>query len=103
VPVSSRKKFPGASGQPNPARHKHAQHVSVRKQGDVALDGARPGDHSIRPCADLRRRLSTRAAVAKNQPAGRLLIDLLGGQPLVLAIVPLDQVGVDDGRGPETR
>ena len=39
----------GTRRQPDPARHQYAQHVSVREQGDVALHGARPSDHSINP------------------------------------------------------
>jgi ribosomal protein S4E len=47
--------LPGARGQLKPARREDAQHVSVRKQSDVALDRARPGDHSIHSCVHLLR------------------------------------------------
>src|SRR4029453_7127905 len=46
---------------------------------------------------NLFRRLSPRASIPKDQPARRQLLDLLGRQPLVFPIIPLDEVGVDDG------
>ena len=82
--------------QPNPARRQHAQHVSVREQRDVAVDGAGPGYHPIDPGAHLLGRLAARASVPEDQPVRRDLVDLLRRQSLVHPVVPLDQVGVND-------
>src|SRR5262249_21044401 len=62
-----------------------------------AVDRARPGDHPVHTRTHLFRRLTARASIPEDLPARRGLVDLLGRQSLVLAIVPLDQVGVDHG------
>jgi hypothetical protein len=49
------------------------------------------------------RRLAARASVPEDQPAGHNLVDLLGRQSLVLAVVPLGQIGVDDRLSAEAR
>ena len=69
----------------------------MREQRDVAVDRARPGYHPVHARTHLFRRLAARASIPEDQPARRHLVDLLGRQSLVLAVVPLDQVGVDDG------
>ena len=93
----------GARWKPDPARRENPEYVSVRKQSDIALNGANAGNHSVRPCTDLLGCFSARAAVAENHPAGPFLVDLLGRQTLVLTIVPFDEVGVDDGCVGENR
>ena len=95
--------LPGAGGQSEPARHEHTQHVSVGKERHVALDSARPGNHAIHARADLRRRLAARASVPEDQPARCAGMDLPWRQTLVPPVVPLDQVGVDDGCAAEAR
>jgi hypothetical protein len=54
-------------------------------------------DHAVRAGADVLRRLASRASIPEQQPAGRPLADLSRGQPLVLAVIPLGQIGVDHG------
>ena len=88
--------LPGAGGQPEPACDEHAQHVSVREQRDVTLYGARPGDYPIGSRRDLLRRFAARAAIPEDQPARRLFMNFLEGQPLVVPVIPLDEVGLDD-------
>ena len=88
--------LPAERGQPNPPRRENAQNVSVREQHDIAVDGARPDDHSVDPCSHLLRPLSSRASVSKDEPAWRDVMNLLRRQSLVVAIVPLDQISVDD-------
>ena len=90
-------------GQPDPARREHAQHVSVREQQNVAVEGASARDNPIDPCANLLGRFATRAAVSEDQPARRYLVDLFGGLALVLAVIPLGQVRVDHHILAETR
>src|SRR5208283_287681 len=93
----------GARWKPDPPRHEDAEDVSVRKQSDIPVNSADPGDDSIHPGADLLRRFTARATVAENQPVGRLLVDLLGREPLVFAVVPFGELGIDDGCVAETR
>ena len=58
---------------------------------------SRARDHAVGAGADVFRRLSSRASIPEQQPAGRPLTNLLRGQALVLAVIPLGQVGVDHG------
>ena len=67
----------------------------MREQRGVALHRASPGDHPVH-AHDVIRRLAAWAAIPKiNQPGA--ISWLLGRQPLVFAIIPLDEVEVDDG------
>src|SRR5689334_14735193 len=71
--------------------------MPVREQRDIAVGRAGPGYHPIDPRTHLFRRLATRTPVPEDQPACSALVDLLWGQALVLAVIPLGEVGVDDG------
>ena len=93
----------GARREPDPPCHEDAEYVSVCKQSDIAVNSADPGDDSIHPRTHLLWHFAARATVAENQPVGRLLVDLLGRQSLVFAVVPFGQLGVDDGCVAETR
>jgi hypothetical protein len=42
------------------------------------------------------RRLAARASIPEDEPAWRLSVDLLGRQPFVFPVIPLDEVGLDD-------
>ena len=87
----------GARRQPEPARRQHAQHVAVREQRDVARRPRAPGrspDPTRAPtCSGVS---PPGASVPEDQPARSPLRGSAGRQPLVLAVVPLDQVGLDD-------
>src|SRR5262245_6996055 len=80
-----------ASKQADPARHQHAQHVSMREQCCIAIERARPGDHPVHAGTHVLRCLAARAPVAEEEPTRGHLLDLLGRQPLVLAVVPLSR------------
>src|SRR5271166_2861005 len=97
------KMLPAACRQPNPPCREHAQHMAVREQRDVTVSRARPGDHPVYPRTHFVRRLAARASIPEDQPARCDLVDLLGRYSFVLAVVPLDQVGVDDSLVAETR
>src|SRR5262249_43135628 len=85
-----------AGRQADPARYEHAQHVSMRKQRYVAIDRARPGDHPVDAATNLLWCLAAWASVPEEEPPRPHFLDLLGRQPLVVAVVPLHEVGVDD-------
>jgi hypothetical protein len=61
--------------------------VSVREERDVGVDGAGPGYHPIDSRAHLLRGLAARTSVPEDQLAEHNLVDLLGRQSLVLAVV----------------
>src|SRR5262249_17465082 len=65
----------------------------------VAADGPQAGDHAVGPRAHVRHVLAARAAVAEQIPVRPLLADLRGRFPLVVAVVPPDEVRVRRGRG----
>ena len=67
----------GARREPDPPCHEDAEYVSVRKQSDIAANSADLGDDPIHPRTHLLWHFAARATVAENQPAGRLLVDLL--------------------------
>jgi hypothetical protein len=68
----------------------------MRKQRNIAAHGAGTGYHSVDAGTNLLGRLATWAAIPEDQPARRDLVDLLGRQCLVVAVVPFDEVGVDN-------
>src|SRR6516164_8011683 len=39
--------LPGTGGQTDPARRERTQHVAMREQRDVTVDGARPSDYPV--------------------------------------------------------
>src|SRR5262249_1056440 len=87
----------------DPPRDQHSEDVAVGEQGDVARRVADAGDDAIDPRAELRGCLATRAAVPEDHPARLLLADLLRREPLLLAVVPFLQVGLDHRASAETR
>src|SRR5262245_10484281 len=84
-----------------PAGGEHAQEVAARKEQHVSLDGADTAHHALRPDADLVRRFPTGTAVAEELPVRTLRKDLGAATPLVFAVVPLEQVGIDRRHGGE--
>jgi hypothetical protein len=76
--------------------------MPVGEQRHVAIGCAGAGDNPVHPCTYLLRRFAARTSILENQPAWRLLMDLLGRQPFILAVVPLGKIGIDDGGVVET-
>jgi hypothetical protein len=95
--------FADVRGQPNPTRHEDAQNMSMGEHCNVAVGGASPGNHPIDPGAHLLRRFAAGASVPEDEPAWRDLVDLHGRQAFVIAIVPLDQIGINDRSISEAR
>ena len=100
APASSRKRRPATGGRPEPAGGQHPEEVAVGDGEGVARDGFRPLDHPVGPAAHVGRRLPFGHAVVPEVPAGAALLDLGGGDALVGAVVPLQEVGVDLSREP---
>src|ERR1700730_431218 len=64
-------------------------------------EGAHTVHHGVSTRRHLFGRFTARAAVAKQQPIRALGMNLGRGKPLILAIVPFEQIAIDFGYGPE--
>src|SRR5208282_869265 len=96
---SAQQEVPATSRvEAEPAGREHPQEMPARKNQHVAFDRAHSAHDAVGPRADLARRLSSGAAVTEQLPVRALHMDLSGAAALILAIVPLDQVGIDLGR-----
>ena len=93
VAVSRAKHRPSTGVEPAPAGGQHAQDVAVGEQGDVAVGAAGPARSRGRP-GPRPRRWSRRPGSGRSRsssPASCRRISV-GGQALVVAVVPLGQV-----------
>src|SRR5690242_7564105 len=73
----------------------HPQHVPVTEEDHVATRLARLGDHPVGPRAHVGRGLPVGGAVAPQAPARVALMDLGGGDALIVAVIPLAEVVAD--------
>src|SRR5437899_964253 len=85
----------GIRRQPEPAGRDHANNVPAGECQNVALDVTNLGDEPIGPNGNVARRFAAGAAVAIQFPTGLFLKYLPRQLPFELAVVPLDQVGID--------
>src|SRR6185369_3633508 len=83
--------------EPEPARGKHSEKMTARKEQRVACDSPYPAYHPVGSSPDLVRRLAARAAITEQIPVRTLGMDLGTGAAFVCAVVPLHHVGFDDG------
>jgi hypothetical protein len=75
--------------------------MAVRKKGGVVYS-ARFRDHAIDACANLIGAFTARTPIGEDHPSGVSLTDLARREPLVLAVVPFHEVGLDLGPLGET-
>src|SRR5215471_5691489 len=68
--------------------------MPARKQQNVARNVANAVHDAIGPDADLTRCFSPGTTIAKQLPARTLFVDLPGRTPLVLPIIPFQQIAV---------
>jgi hypothetical protein len=80
-----------------PASGENPQEMAARKHQHFAFDRAHPIHDAVGPRPDLARRLSSGAAVTEELTVRALCMDLGRATALILAVVPLDQVGIDFG------
>ena len=85
----------GSGFDPQPPGRQDPNEMSTGEKQDVALYCAGPVYNSIGASADLPRRFSSGAAVAKQIPAWAFGADLGATASFILAIIPLDEIGVD--------
>ena len=86
---------PGPRRQAEPSSRDHPDDVPARKCQNVPLDAHDAGDDPIGSGGDIFGGLAFGAAVTKKLPGGPLPLDVPKHQPLVAAVIPLDQVGID--------
>src|SRR5262245_10801269 len=87
----------GSRLEPEPARGKYSKKMTAREEQRVAGDFAYAAYHAVGSSPDLVRRLSSRAAITEEVPVRTLAMDLGTGTAFVCAVVPLHEVGLDDG------
>src|SRR5947209_1231427 len=75
--------------------------MTAGEHQQVAVGLPQPRHDAVGAGGDLRDRLAAGAAGAEELPAGPVLTDLLRRAPLAVAVVPLDEVGIDAGGAAE--
>src|SRR5262244_4095655 len=88
--------------EPKPASAEHAQKMAAGKNQNVSVHSAQAAHHPVGPRANLIRRLSSRATVAKYLPTGTLGKDLSRATAFIFTVVPFEQVTIDFRHGSET-
>ena len=78
--------------QLKPSGDQHSEHVAVGKEDHIILDVFQAFDDPIAPLGDLIGGLSSGCRVHEDSPGGIGLPDLLGGNSLILAVVPLREI-----------
>src|SRR5579871_931536 len=84
----------GSGLETEPPCSQGPQEMSMREDQRVAVDGAQPGNHPVRPRRDVAGTFAARAAVAKQPPARPFLANFHTPTSLVVAVVPLEEVGI---------
>src|ERR1700733_1513982 len=69
--------------------------MAAGKYNRLVIRCAKAPDDAIGARADIRRLLAVRASVAEQEPAGPAGEDFAGLAPLVVAVIPFEQVGID--------
>src|SRR5262249_67279 len=84
-----------------PAGGQHANEMAASEEQHIAVHGTHAAYHATRPRSNLGRRFAPRAAVAKEHPIRAFGANLGSALPLVLAIIPFDQITIDLGASAE--
>ena len=71
--------------------------MTVGKKNGVVVQRTQTGDDTVAACRHLVGGLSSRGRGIKDSPSGFGLADLLGGDSLILAVVPLGEIVGDLG------
>ena len=80
-----------------PARRQHPKDMAAGKHDRLVIRCAKAPNDAIGAGADLAWLLAVRAPVAEQAPAGAVGEDLAALAPLVVAVVPFEQVGIKLG------
>ena len=95
VPAGSNpNRTPSVAFKPKPRGDQHPAEMPVSDQDHVAMRHGRrhPVQQFVGPLGHLRRALATRNRMRPHAPVRHRLPDLVGGQALVVAVIPLGEV-----------
>ena len=98
---AERKMPPFDRRQADPSRGEYASELAMREERDVALQRLKMGDEAIGAGGDLLGRFTARTTIPKHIPVRSLLANVYGAPSFVVAIVPLGQIRINDGRSTE--
>jgi hypothetical protein len=88
---------PFGRSKAEPARRQHPEDMPAGKDDGLIIRRSQTGDHVISARADIGRLLAVRAPVAEQEPAGPLAQDFAAFAPLLVAVIPFEQVGIKLG------
>src|SRR4029453_6346350 len=88
--------------KPNPARRQYPNEMPAGEEYHISRNHAHAAYHAIGPRRGFSWRFPSRSAVAEQFPVGALRPALGGAAPLVIAIVPFDQILVDFSHSSKT-
>src|ERR1019366_2559083 len=83
--------------QAEPAGSQDAQDVAVGEERDIARGGQRAGDGSLGAFGHLDGGFAVGHAIGPQRPCRAFGLDLRGGAPFIIAVIPLAEVRVDEG------
>jgi hypothetical protein len=86
----------------DPACGQHPNEVSAREKQHVSFNGSHAPQHVLSPRDYLGWRFASRAPVAEQLPVRALCTDLCRASAFVFAVIPLDEIVIDFGHGPES-
>src|SRR5579872_904563 len=84
-----------AALEPAPAGRQRPQKMTAGKHEDAISGRTHAGDHPVGPRSDFGDAFTPRTAVAEQLPVGPLAADLGRLAPLVLPVIPFDEIGID--------
>src|SRR5215216_528133 len=93
----------GSRLEAQPTRSEHTQEMSARKNQYIGVERADTRNNTIGTRANLFRRFSVRATIAKQFPIRSCGVDLCRSQTFVVAVVPFDQITIDFSYGSKAR
>ena len=76
--------------------------MPAREKQHIPLDRPQASHNAVGPRRHISHRFAARPTVMKDIPGRILAMDLIGAEPFVRPIVPLDEVWVDPGRPRES-
>lgn len=80
--------------EPEPAGGEDAEKMPMGKEQNIAVDGAKASDGTVRPRSHVRGRFAAGTPVSENLPSGPLFANLDDCLPFVDAVIPFDEIAV---------
>ena len=89
--------------QSDPSCAQDTPELAVREQRHVSFEVSQPTDQAVRSSRDLLGRFTVRASILKDVPVWTFLANVCWALSFIVAVVPLDSVGVDLGGSTQSR